>query len=271
MCTKRYIAKKLSTTLTAVTMVAAVTFTFAFVSTAHAQTIYPETSYVPNYFVPTQDYFMPQEMPNVIDSYYYDPYTPVFRSQRGRSTYTGPTTGDYDSNDNEPHVPMDHERYKNNVRSVFERIAADNTQYLYDNETLADARLDLRSLTTHTCFDPAGTELSDCTRRFGAFANLKKSILNGNLFSVLTEDDADSDMRLLYEQMIEQISEEENSTEITTVAEMLRESRKLRSQLLWEICMEMFPSYQSATECFQRNSRLALDRDLNMVRPEYVE
>lgn len=204
--------------------------------------------------------------PAVVPSRYYQTNEPLYRSQRGRDNTTTqqPMRGDYDTNvDNS--IYDNEALHRRNLQEFFDRIAVANEDFFYDNESYPDGELDLRALVTHSCFQPAGSEMEACRNRFGEYYDLEAAIMDGSLYSVVVTNntDVEMDMRALYNRMVDQL--QEDTTEVSdpmTLGEMIRSQRRSRRNVLWEICTNQHSTYDDAAACLMNYQRLFLDEEL---------
>jgi hypothetical protein len=215
----------------------------------------------------TQAYFKTIEGVNnletrhVVPTTYYNLGTDRFRSQAGRNiTSSSPTTGTYDRRTNRS-IASD-EMAKGSIRSLFAYVglSQDNLNPHYDNNAYNDSKIKFRSLTSHTCFEPVGSEITRCKKRFGSFYSLKKSILNGSIYAILVENNAKVSQNIepLFKDMVAEITKNNIPVKPTQTTEVKTAMRD-RMQTVWDLCKQQTASHMDAAKCYIRNDRQYLD------------
>lgn len=223
---------------------------------------------------------------------YYGIYPVEYRSQRGREHQN--SVPDYLTQDYYTHPEMfSSERmtqFDENFLEMFERVAVETEHTIYDNNSIGDAQIDLRSIVSHNCFHPVHGEIDACIEQFGPYYNLKNAILDGTLRNRLIERNPDiaQDINALYEAMVTEIRNtdvqkpvslgyySQNSTAIspsmsdtedeTTVFDQSYFERvDLRSAFVWEVCMSKYPLWKDAARCYARNDHLVLNPDRGLL------
>jgi len=203
------------------------------------------------------------ETQQVVPSRYYDLGTPYYRSQTGRSVPVTPTTGTYDRRTSRSFASDDMAR--GSIRSLFAHVglSQDNTYAHFDNEKYNDSKIKFRTLTSHTCFEPVGSEIDRCKKRFGDYFNLKESILDGSIYTILVENNPNVSVNIkpLYEDMVAEIRKDNapvtvpEVTGFTEVKVLMRD----RMQTVWDECQLKTSNHRDAAKCYIRNDRQYLD------------
>lgn len=198
----------------------------------------------------------PAQTPSIPDYY---------RSQTGRRAIAEPTRGTYTTTNVEVSTFASEQLATRNVLQYLGRIGFDTDG---KNPTLIDYQLihsgvAFQELTSHVCFEPSGTEVAACQKRFGMFYNLKDSILDGSLLAVLSADNPEMSDKVvqLYQSMVAEITRNDTSVSVTQSA---RTASLMRARMLevWEACKAQTSSISAANSCYIRNSRLYLDYDV---------
>lgn len=196
----------------------------------------------------------------------------LFRSQRGRSIPSSPTTGDYSKRLRTSAVASD-EQAGNSIRSLFghANMSQNNRNPQYDNDQFNDSKIKLRTLVSHTCFEPVGIEIVFCKKRFGAFYNLKESILDGSVYEILVTDNPDisSNITKLYQEMVNEIKSNDSVPIVTQGVKntiLLRD----RMQLVWDTCKTQTADHRAAARCYISRDRLYLDNSLLSKNPRFL-
>jgi len=203
------------------------------------------------------------ETKQVVPSTYYNIGTPRFRTQTGRSVPVVPTTGTYDRRTNRSIASDDMAR--GSIRSLFAHVglSQDNTYAHYDNDQYNDSKIKFRTLTSHTCFEPVGSEIVRCQKRFGSFYNLKESILDGSIYTILVENNPNVSVNIkpLYEDMVAEIKKDNASVKVTEVKDFAEVNVLMRDrmQAVWDRCKTQMSNHRDAARCYIRNDRQYLD------------
>ncbi|PIR53058.1 hypothetical protein COU76_03325 [Candidatus Peregrinibacteria bacterium CG10_big_fil_rev_8_21_14_0_10_49_10] len=148
---------------------------------------------------------------------------------------------------------------------ILQKTGSRQGQIAFDNESLSNATIDLREYITHKCFHIAGNERAECTKRFGPFADLQKTLLDGALIGLVREKYPDKEnlrtlltavrktQRMLKQQKLDRPVKTAQGITNTT----LHTNRLDRRQAVWDICKNRYgTNVHGATLCFLRNHRI---------------
>lgn len=204
---------------------------------------------------------------NVIPSRYYDIDVPHFRSQRGRNTQASPspTTGNYDYNRRASTAVATTKMAHGSIRSLFGHVGLSqyNAFPSYDNKRYTDSKIKFRELTSHTCFEPVGSEIDRCKKRFSEYYNLKESILDGSIYTILVKDNPkiSQNIEVLYQKMVTELQ----ATNVPVVVKPAKQNSILlrdRMLMVWDACKLQTADHRSAARCYIRNDRQYLSNEL---------
>lgn len=218
----------------------------------------------------TQAYFRTIEgvnnlrTPQVVPTRYYNLHIPHFRSQSGRSvTSLSPATPNYNRRENRS-IASD-TMAQGSIRSLFARVglSQDNKNPHYDNDQFNDSTIKFRTLTSHTCFEPVGSEIARCKKRFGMYYNLQASILDGSIYEILVENNAkiSANITPLYNKMVAEL-QVNNASPVVPVAVVNTILLRDRMQIVWDRCKNHTTSHRAAAMCYIQNDRQYLDNGL---------
>jgi|GEM_PF-6604039 len=199
----------------------------------------------------------------------------IYRSQRGRSFPSYPTTGNNSAYTNSGlNSSRSDKQARNSIRSLFAHanLSQDNENSRYDNDELGESKIMFTRLVGNTCFEPVGSEAESCKRRFGTYYNLKQSMLNGSIYKILVSNNPNISVNIksLYQKILAQIREEDATSKVTVVSAnkvLIRD----RMQDVWNECKSRTTDHRNAAKCYIRNSRLYLDHQLLDINPNFLQ
>ncbi len=160
--------------------------------------------------------------------------------------------------------------YAQNIISMFSRQGAAS---LYDNTSLETSAFDFQAYVANTCYRPTDFDMKNCEQNFGPYANLRITLENGTLRTILKNakiiadrpgEAAQAPAAAPVVQTLQEAAKEPVAPALTEE----QERNKLRAQRvaeLWTACQEAYPDNGDAKLCFQRNYRL-IDRDDATIR-----
>ncbi len=144
--------------------------------------------------------------------------------------------------------------YADYIVSRFQRLGAPSG--IYDNLTINSSAFDLVQYMSDGCYRPNDHALPACKQEFGPYYNLKDTMDNGTLASILGRYQYFAGVDKLFPASLQPGKEVK---ELSPDAELRLEIDQ-RSRQVWDICQKMYSDRHDQSRCFQRNIRLTVQR-----------
>ncbi len=134
----------------------------------------------------------------------------------------------------------------------------------YSNTSVTTSAFDFQAYMRDICFDPTANDMASCEAKYGPYANLKNSLMNGQLlsmlklFGILSDNNADL-VRSVQNQVL--AGSIPAVTTVTDTADVVR-SVAARSAEVWRVCKAHYTEQSDLRDCFQRNQRLVTRTDV---------
>ncbi|MFA5800192.1 MAG: hypothetical protein WC840_04505 [Candidatus Peribacteraceae bacterium] len=144
--------------------------------------------------------------------------------------------------------------YAEYIVSRFQRLGAPGG--IYDNLTINSSAFDLVQYMSDVCYRPNDNSLPACKQEFGPYYNLKDTMDNGTLASILDRYPYFAGVEKLFPASSQPGKE---AQKLSPDAELQLEIDQ-RSRQVWDICQKMYSDRNDQSRCFQRNIRLVVQR-----------